>query len=73
MILIAILYALCAATFTISKATLAYSQPIFYVGVRMLAAGLVIMASYRGIYRTERLIAMLTRDWRLFAQIVLCD
>lgn len=39
MILILFLYALCALTFTIGKATLLFSKPFFYVGIRMVCAG----------------------------------
>ncbi len=71
MILIAVLYALCAATFTISKKTLLYTQPIFYVGVRMMLAGIVILTSYKAVHSTRYLIQSLRRDWWLFAQIIL--
>ncbi|MGE0207115.1 MAG: DMT family transporter [Candidatus Babeliales bacterium] len=42
MISILFLYALCASSFTISKAILAYSPPIFFVGVRMVWAAAVL-------------------------------
>jgi len=71
MILIAVLYALCAATFTISKATLDYTQPIFYVGIRMLAAGIILMGSYGMYHRTTNIMRMLKHDWHLCAQVVL--
>lgn len=47
MLLIVLLYLICAATFTIAKATLAYAQPIFYVGIRMLVAGCALLAIAR--------------------------
>jgi drug/metabolite transporter (DMT)-like permease len=40
---IIILYAICATTFTLSKAALAYSAPFFYVAVRMLIAGTLLL------------------------------
>jgi drug/metabolite transporter (DMT)-like permease len=43
MVLVALLYLICASTFTISKAALAVSEPIFYTGVRMLTAGLLFL------------------------------
>ncbi len=46
MLLIAILYLLGASTFTISKAALAYAAPIFYVAVRMLIGGAVLLVYY---------------------------
>lgn len=42
MILVIFLYALCASSFTIAKAVLSYSAPIFFVGVRALLAGIVL-------------------------------
>jgi drug/metabolite transporter (DMT)-like permease len=40
---ILLMYALCASSFTISKAVLAYSAPIFFVAIRMLAAGVILL------------------------------
>jgi len=71
MILIAIMYALCAATFTLSKATLSYTEPIFYVGIRMLLAGIVLLGSSRAWYTVRYMFQLIRRDWRLFSQIVL--
>lgn len=44
MLLIVILYALFASTFTLGKVLLAYSQPIFLTGIRMSIAGGVLLA-----------------------------
>lgn len=44
MLLIIILYALFASTFTLGKVLLAYSQPIFLTGIRMSIAGGVLFA-----------------------------
>ena len=41
--LVFLLYFICAATFTLAKATLLYAQPIFYVGVRMVVAGTLLL------------------------------
>lgn len=50
MISVVLLYALCASTFTISKAILSYSAPLFSTAIRMLGAGalLFIIAWWRG-------------------------
>lgn len=45
MFLVVLLYALFASVFTITKTGLNYSQPIFFVGTRMLLAG-VLMLTY---------------------------
>ncbi len=57
--------------FTISKWGLSYAEPIFFVAVRMILAGLI-LCSYmiirnRGI---KSLVAGLVQDWQLFLQII---
>lgn len=42
MMLLVILYMLFASTFTIGKAALAYTTPIFFIGMRMLIGGLLL-------------------------------
>ncbi len=44
MFLIVILYAIFASTFTLGKLVLAYTQPIFLVGIRMSIAGALLLA-----------------------------
>ena len=44
MFLVAFLYILFASTFTIGKLGLQYSTPFFYIGVRMLLAGLLLLS-----------------------------
>ena len=75
MLLITLLYIICASMFTISKWGLAYAEPIFFVAVRMMLAGLLL-----GIYivikelttATKRFsLRSLAADWFLFAQIVI--
>jgi len=70
MILIAVLYALCAATFTISKDVLSYAAPIFFVGIRMLTGGALLMSSYRSMYTVQGIRELIKRDGWIFAQIV---
>lgn len=73
MFLIVLLYIICASMFTISKWGLAYTEPIFYVAVRMLLAGLL-LGGYLIIkeWRTPSWnIKSLWRDGWLFAQIVI--
>lgn len=63
-----VLYALCASSFTIAKAILAYGAPIFFVAVRMMVAGalligfLVVRKAIRPIHK---------KDFLLFAAIIL--
>lgn len=66
---IIILYALCASTFTLSKAILTYSQPLFYVGIRMLVAGILLYGYYR--IRQKGPATIKPGDWHLFLQIVI--
>lgn len=72
MILIFILYFLCALTFTIAKSTLAFAQPIFYVGFRMIIAGLCLLFFYfykKGI-RSD--LSSITRtEWKSILQIII--
>lgn len=46
MFLVALLYAMFASIFTISKTGLEYTQPFFFIGTRMLFAGVVILLYY---------------------------
>ena len=43
MFLIILLYMLFASTFTVGKAALTYMQPIMFIGMRMTAAGLLLL------------------------------
>ena len=73
MLLIVLLYIICASMFTISKWGLAYTQPIFFVAVRMIVAGLllgvyVLIKEWRhAVWRFSDF----WRDWKLFAQIII--
>jgi drug/metabolite transporter (DMT)-like permease len=55
MILVFLLYALFASVFTISKTGLLYTQPFFFVGSRMVFAGLVLLA-YQFLFRREKFV-----------------
>lgn len=67
MILIIVLYLVCAATFTISKITLSCSLPIFYIGIRMICAGILLLLWYA--FRYGKFPKIRPADWLLFAQI----
>lgn len=71
MFLVILLYLLCASTFTISKWGLAYTEPIFFVAVRMLLAGSLLcgyLVAKKG--HTNQMWNYIKRDWVLFAQII---
>lgn len=68
MFLILFLYALAAVSFTIAKAALSYTQPIFFVGIRMLIAGTMLLG-----YCFFKKISWSIdpRDWKRFVLIAL--
>ena len=71
MYLIVALYALCASMFTISKWGLAYTEPIFFVAIRMILAGTLLcgyILARKG--WDKRFIIYLKEDWFLFVQII---
>ncbi len=68
MILIIILYALLASTFTLGKGALDYSQPIFLIAVRMLGAGAMLLAYL--FWSNKSALRVQKKHWWLFAQIV---
>lgn len=63
--LVILLYALFASVFTVSKTGLQYTQPLFFVGSRMMIAG-VAMLAYLYFFKRESL--RLNKDdfWRVF-------
>ena len=69
MFLIFALYALCASTFTICKALLEFVKPMFLVGVRMFAAG-VLLLGYAYL-KDKKVFHIQKKDRLLFLQIIL--
>ena len=66
MALIVILYSLFASVFTIAKIGLDYTQPFFFVGTRMLVAGLL-MIGYMAMTAPGSLHVLRKHWWRLLA------
>ncbi|HLE76392.1 MAG TPA: DMT family transporter [Candidatus Babeliales bacterium] len=69
MLLLLLLNALWASTFTIGKLILEYMPPILFVAVRMLAAG-VILLGYQYLLRRDQW-RFERKDWSFFAQITI--
>ncbi len=68
MLLIALLYLICASTFTISKAALSFVSPIFFTGARMTLAGAALL-TYYSMYNKRIIIPK--HHWYLFAQVII--
>lgn len=68
MILVMLLYSLCASSFTIAKAVLDYSSPIFFVAIRMLMGGVLLMIIHALLNGGKVRIAK--DDWLLFFKAV---
>lgn len=68
MLLIISLYALLASTFTFSKAILGFVQPIFFIGVRMFASGLILLAYQYFFNRSQWRFSF--KDWFWYVQIM---
>jgi drug/metabolite transporter (DMT)-like permease len=64
MIWVFVLYALFASVFTLAKAALTYTSPLFLVGSRMMAAG-VLMLGYQWIFHRENFVIPKHSIWRL--------
>lgn len=65
MFLVVLLYALFASVFTIAKVGLGYTEPFFFVGSRMLMAG-ILMLAYQLCVRQEKIQMNKKIVWRLF-------
>lgn len=62
-------YALVAISFTLAKAVLAYSAPIFFVGFRMVLAGIILIGYCY--WRNPRLLEVKRKDFLHFSLIIL--
>lgn len=69
MYLLVVLYALLAATFSLGKVLLSYTQPIFLVGVRMSVAGSILLLYHA--YTNHATFKIKKNDILLFAQAML--
>lgn len=69
MILIILNYITLALTFTVSKLLLAYAQPIFVVGLRMIIGGGLLLGYLR--FTRKQPIAIAKSDHRLFVLVML--
>jgi drug/metabolite transporter (DMT)-like permease len=65
MFLVTLMYALFASVFTISKTGLEYAQPLFFVGSRMLVAG-VILLTYQYFVKPSGFKMKKEHFWRFF-------
>jgi drug/metabolite transporter (DMT)-like permease len=72
MILVIILYAICGSMFTLSKAALLYCKPLFYIGMRMVGAGIILGSYYLIQIKTMREKFVFSwSDWPLLLQVII--
>ncbi len=71
MILVVLLYAVLALSFTLAKAGISTAQALFLVSVRMIAGGLVLMPIYLFRRRPALKSTMMMRDIVDFVQVIL--
>lgn len=69
MFLVMLLYIVCASTFTISKAALAYVHPIFFCAIRLLLAGALVLGYHE--WATHQKIAIKKKDVLLFLGVMI--
>jgi len=69
MIQIVLLYALCATSFTLCKFILLYAKPFFFVGVRMVAAGVCLLGY--SFYKNGLKVSFSKKEWHLLGQVVI--
>lgn len=67
MILVALLYAILAATFVLAKNALAYAQPCFLIGFRMTLAGVLLL----GFSWVRGSLILHRQDWWLLVRVAL--
>ena len=69
MVSVFFMYMLFASTFTLGKAALDYVDPMFFIGIRMIIAGILLLGyCYTSGYRFQR---NFWKDWKLFLSIIL--
>lgn len=68
LLLLAFSYALVAGSFTLAKAVLAYSEPIFFVGFRMVAASIFLIGYC--LWRQPSLLRIKRKDYGKIALII---
>lgn len=69
MVLVAFLYMIIASTFTIGKLALQYLQPIFFVGIRMVLSGGLLLG-YLYFFRYSQLVFRRKDRWLFFSIIL---
>lgn len=69
MILIIVLYAILASTFTLAKTVLFYAKPFFIIGFRMTLAGIILLL-FQTIINKKRVLPN-KKDWLLFFKVSL--
>lgn len=70
MFLVLIMYMLLASTFTIGKAVLVFSAPVFFIGVRMAISGVLLLGGMY-LFKRDQFRFHLQRDLFLLSQIAL--
>lgn len=65
MFLVLLLYGLFASVFTIAKTGLQYTQPFFFVGTRMMLAGVILLA-YQYFFHPDGLKVKKSHFWQFF-------
>ena len=69
MLPVLLLYMIIASTFTLSKAALAVSQPIFFAAIRLLGAGALLYLYQKGVCKDPSRIAR--KEWKTFIVLML--
>jgi drug/metabolite transporter (DMT)-like permease len=69
MLLIIFLYALLASTFTLGKAALFYVKPFFFISIRMIPGG-VLLLGYLYFFKRSHFV-LHKKDWFLYCQTIL--
>ncbi|KKP35423.1 MAG: hypothetical protein UR26_C0005G0037 [candidate division TM6 bacterium GW2011_GWF2_32_72] len=69
MYLVFLMYLLFASTFTIGKAALQFAPPFWFVGVRMIIAGLLLLG-YLYFFKRKKLF-LRTADWAILGSIII--